>query len=93
MDFPLILAALLFYFKLLPLFVEFNYAKILTGEPIMTMLIKDPRLEENLIEARKRTDADRWDEVWDGVYVVSPLPNIEHQEIVYQGGQKGVICV
>ena len=48
----------------------------------MTMLIKDPRLEENLIESRKRTDADRWDEVWDGVYVVSPLPNIEHQEIV-----------
>jgi hypothetical protein len=48
----------------------------------MTMLIKDPRLEENLIESRKRTDADRWDEVWEGVYVVSPLPNIEHQEIV-----------
>jgi Uma2 family endonuclease len=48
----------------------------------MTMLIKDPRLEENLIESRKRTDADRWDEVWEGVYVVSPLPNNEHQQIV-----------
>jgi hypothetical protein len=28
------------------------------------------------------TGADRVDEVWDGVYVVSPLPNDEHQEIV-----------
>lgn len=48
----------------------------------MSMLINDPRLEENLIEARKRTGSDRWDEVWEGVYVVSPLPNNEHQKIV-----------
>jgi hypothetical protein len=32
----------------------------------MTMLIKDLCLQERLIEARKRTDADRWDEVWEG---------------------------
>jgi Uma2 family endonuclease len=48
----------------------------------MTMLIKDPCLEENLIEERKRRNADRWDEVWEGVYVVSPIPNLEHQYIV-----------
>jgi Uma2 family endonuclease len=52
----------------------------------MTMLIKDPCLEENLIEARKRTDADRWDEVWEGVYVVSPQPNNEHQKIIFRLG-------
>lgn len=48
----------------------------------MTMLIKDPRWEGNLIEARKRTDTDRWDEVWEGVYIVSPQPNNEHQDII-----------
>ncbi|MCC6125056.1 MAG: Uma2 family endonuclease [Pirellulales bacterium] len=52
----------------------------------MTMLIKDPRLEESLIESRRRTDADRWDEVWEGVYIVSPQPNNEHQKIVIRLG-------
>jgi Uma2 family endonuclease len=48
----------------------------------MTMLIKDPLLQENLIESRRSRDADRWDEVWEGVYVVSPQPYNEHQSIV-----------
>jgi Uma2 family endonuclease len=48
----------------------------------MSMFINDPGLEEGILEERKRTGADRWDEVWEGVYVVSPLPNWEHQRIV-----------
>ena len=48
----------------------------------MSILINDPRLEESIIEERKRTGAERWDEVWEGVYVVSPLPNKVHQQIV-----------
>ena len=56
-------------------------------EIIMSMLINDPNLEDKLIEARKRTDADRWDEVWEGVYVVSPLPNTEHQKISLRSEQ------
>jgi Uma2 family endonuclease len=52
----------------------------------MTMLIKDPRLQAHLIESRKRTDADRWDEVWEGVYIVSPQPNNEHQKILIRLG-------
>src|SRR5205807_1914287 len=27
---------------------------------------------------------DRRDEVWDGVYIVSPLPNVEHQRLAAQ---------
>jgi len=48
----------------------------------MTVLITDPLLEERFIEERKICGSDRWDEVWEGVYIVTPLPNNEHQEIV-----------
>jgi Uma2 family endonuclease len=48
----------------------------------MAVLITDPSLEERFIEERKICGSDRWDEVWEGVYVVTPLPNNEHQRIV-----------
>lgn len=31
-----------------------------------------------LIEQRRRTGIDRFDEVWEGVYVVNPAPNLDH---------------
>ena len=48
----------------------------------MAVLITDPSLEERFIEERKICGSDRWDEVWEGVYIVTPLPNNEHQRIV-----------
>ena len=45
----------------------------------MVSLITDPRLETELIEQRRRTGADRYDEVWEGVYVMAPLADNEHQ--------------
>ena len=45
----------------------------------MTALINDPKLEEKLIAKRQAAGADKFDEVWDGVYVMSPLANDEHQ--------------
>ncbi|MBI3862807.1 MAG: Uma2 family endonuclease [Planctomycetia bacterium] len=48
----------------------------------MVMLVVEPRLEETLKAERRASGADRWDEVWDGVYFMSPLPNIEHQLFV-----------
>ena len=36
---------------------------------------------KRIIRQRKKTGASRWDEVWDGIYFVSPLPNIEHQDL------------
>lgn len=37
---------------------------------------------EQIIAERRAARADRWDEVWDGVYQLMPLPNNEHQGIV-----------
>jgi len=48
----------------------------------MVMLVAEPHLEEQLRRERQESGADRFDEVWEGVYHVSPIPNIEHQLIV-----------
>lgn len=37
---------------------------------------------KRLIRERRRFGGDRYDEVWDGVYVMSPIANNEHMEIV-----------
>ena len=47
----------------------------------MATLIVDPRVSERLIEERRARGADRFDEVWEGVYIMAPAPNDEHQEI------------
>ncbi len=46
------------------------------------MIILDPFDQSDIVEERIDSGSDRFDEVWEGVYVVSPLPNDEHQEIV-----------
>ena len=48
----------------------------------MTTLVTDPWLEERLKAERKAIGADRYDEVWEGVHMMTPMPNNEHQEIV-----------
>ena len=48
----------------------------------MVMLITDPTTEDQVRARRVASGADLFDEVWDGVYVVAPFPNDEHQEIV-----------
>jgi Uma2 family endonuclease len=47
----------------------------------MAVLVHDPSLERDLKAEREATGADRWDEVWEGVYVMPPLPNDEHQQL------------
>ena len=48
----------------------------------MPLLIDDPKLEARLLKRRRLMGGDRYDEVWDGVYVMSPLANDEHQQLV-----------
>jgi len=48
----------------------------------MSMVVLDNYEERTPREKRKSTGADRWDEVWDGVTMVMPLPDDEHQGIV-----------
>ena len=47
----------------------------------MTMLINSPELEEEIIADRRDRGIDKFDEVWDGTYVMAPLANNEHQDI------------
>lgn len=42
-------------------------------------MVCDPILAQSLIEQRRRDGLDRHDEVWDGVYVMSPIADNEHQ--------------
>ena len=48
----------------------------------MTMLILNPDVQAEIQNHRKANGLDKYDEVWEGVTVVMPLPNDEHQEIV-----------
>ena len=47
----------------------------------MAVLVTDPDLETRLKAERRQTDSDVHDEVWEGLYVMAPLPNNEHQDI------------
>jgi Uma2 family endonuclease len=44
----------------------------------MTAIILDNGIAKHLIARRRRLGLDHFDEVWDGVYVMSPAANIEH---------------
>lgn len=48
----------------------------------MIAVIEDKELIEELKAQRAATGADRYDEVWEGEYVMAAQPNIEHQEFV-----------
>ncbi len=48
----------------------------------MAIMVLDPYVEQQIRAERAGSDGDQYDEVWEGVYVVTPLPNDEHQEIV-----------
>ena len=48
----------------------------------MATVIKDRGLGEEMRQARIAAGSDRWDEVWEGTYMMAPLPNNEHQELV-----------
>src|SRR2546423_736935 len=46
------------------------------------VLVKDIEQADELIQERKRRGTDRYDEVWDGTYVMPSMPSLEHQELV-----------
>jgi Uma2 family endonuclease len=47
----------------------------------MATLIREPDLEQRVRAERKALGLDRWDEVWEGTYIMAPLPNDEHQDL------------
>jgi Uma2 family endonuclease len=52
----------------------------------MTLLVLDKSEERRLKAERAKTGADRFDEVWDGVYVMAALANNEHQHFATRLG-------
>jgi Uma2 family endonuclease len=48
----------------------------------MAILVLDRKISDELIAERKARGIDQHDEVWDGVYVMSPLADDEHQNLV-----------
>ncbi len=51
----------------------------------MSTLINDPTVEaqvQAIIARRREIGADHHDEVWEGVYYMSPAPNNRHQDLV-----------
>jgi Uma2 family endonuclease len=46
-------------------------------------IVKDVDQVDQLIRERKRRGADRYDEVWEGVYVMPSMPDMDHQELVH----------
>src|SRR5437899_84927 len=53
----------------------------------MALLVLDPTYERRLKRERAKNGADRYDEVWDGVYVMAPNANNEHQYICLNLGR------
>jgi Uma2 family endonuclease len=47
----------------------------------MAMMILDQYVAKRLIAERQASGADRYDEVWEGVYMMAPLANNEHQDL------------
>ena len=52
----------------------------------MAVLVCDKTIADKLIQQRKKAGLDRFDEVWDGVYVMSPAANNEHQSLASEFG-------
>jgi Uma2 family endonuclease len=48
----------------------------------MSVVILDPIEAQDYLQRREASDGSRYDEVWDGVTIVAPLPDNEHQELV-----------
>ena len=48
----------------------------------MATIIQDRDTERRMIARRRRLGQDKFDEVWNGVYVMAPLANDEHQDFV-----------
>jgi len=43
-----------------------------------------PEVPEHILDERKRTGADRWDEMWEGVLHTAPAPNKRHTRLQVQ---------
>jgi Uma2 family endonuclease len=52
----------------------------------MATVVMDREVAERIRQERAAVGLDRWDEVWEGTYMMAPLPNPEHQQIALRLG-------
>lgn len=50
----------------------------------MALMVLDSTVEERLKAERAASGGDRFDEVWEGVYMMAPLANNEHQDVQFE---------
>ena len=50
----------------------------------MSMLVSDPEWVRRFRAEREGAEGSQHDEVWDGVYMLMPLPNIQHQKLAHE---------
>ena len=50
----------------------------------MSLRVHDTNVEREIRRNRESVESGHRDEVWDGVYIVMPDPNIEHQHLIGQ---------
>ncbi|HEY2154344.1 MAG TPA: hypothetical protein VGH33_01855, partial [Isosphaeraceae bacterium] len=48
----------------------------------MDVLVTDPWLKRRLLRSRRVRDVDRFDEVWNGIYILAEPFDNEHQRLV-----------
>src|SRR5271154_6479064 len=49
---------------------------------VTRLLIRDAGIFDELIQERKRKGLDRYDEVWEGMYVMPSMPTNAHQKLL-----------
>ena len=47
----------------------------------MELIVTDPELAKRLIAQRQEWEVDRFDEVWDGTYIIAPIADNTHQDL------------
>jgi Uma2 family endonuclease len=50
----------------------------------MALMVLDPTVEKRLRAEREASGLDRYDEVWEGIYIMAPLANNEHQDLQFE---------
>ncbi len=45
-----------------------------------------PEVPQHVLHERARTGANRWDEMWEGVLHMPPMPNRDHQDLALSLG-------
>ena len=66
-------------------------APVPAHETCTSVMVFDPHEAQRLMAERAANGHDRYDEVWEGVYVMNPLADNEHQDLVTELGT--VFCI